>query len=59
MNVCIDIRFWFVAVWSAAESQDCNKTEELTKCLNQIPVFTDDSKFRFTMSRDELDVMCP
>jgi hypothetical protein len=57
--VCIDIRFRFVAVWSEAESQDCNNTEELIQCLNPIRVFTDEREFGFAISREELDRVCP
>lgn len=61
ISVCvsIDIRFRFVAVWSEAESQDCNNTEEMKKCLSPIRVFTDDREFGFSMNREVLDRVCP
>jgi len=57
--VCIDIRFRFVAVWSEAESQDCSDPDMLIKCLSPIRVLTDDREFGFSMSREELDRVCP
>lgn len=57
--LCIDIRFRFVAVWSEAESQDCNSTEEMTKCLSPIQVLKDDREFGFSISREDLNRLCP
>lgn len=57
--VCIDVRFRFVAVWSESESQDCNNTEDMIKCLSPIQGLTDDHEFGFTMSKEELNRVCP
>ncbi|XP_069692858.1 uncharacterized protein [Periplaneta americana] len=46
-------------VWSVVESQDCNKTEELMKCVQPMRVLTDDNDFGFVMNKEELDRMCP
>jgi hypothetical protein len=40
-------------------SQDCDKTEELIKCVAPIKVLTDDSEFGFSMNKEELHRLCP
>jgi len=59
VRVCIDIRFRFVAVWSEAESQDCNVFEEMRKCLDYFQVLTDKGKSLIFMGREGLDRVCP
>jgi hypothetical protein len=49
----------YVPVWSVVASQDCNKTEQLIKCVNPIRALTDDSEFGFSMNKEELDRLCP
>jgi len=57
--VCIDFRFRFVAVWSEAESQDCNVTKELTKCFDYFQVFADEGQSLLFRGREGLDRVCP
>lgn len=57
--VFIDIRFRFVAVWSEGESQDCSNIQELMKCLNPMQDITNNGEFGFSVSREELDRLCP
>jgi hypothetical protein len=55
--VSVDIRFWFVAVWNEAESQDCD-IKELEKCRSEYQGFTYKDLIHAAGTKEELDRRC-
>jgi hypothetical protein len=56
--VCVYTRFWFVAVWNEAESQDCSNLEGLTDCLSHYKDLSYKNFIHVAFTKEEMELRC-